>query len=142
MFSPTNHKINIVGAALLKHQQWRKWIGEDTNHGQIINNGREIAFPLWRDRLYLAMTYQQTNACRLASVGSTIPMHRERASVGLVRGSSFLSILPCRIAYFVIYTERSRSSNGKSMKIEGKTILSGLVGTPTTDNYILLVPLC
>ena len=41
MFSPTNHKINIVGAAMLKHQQWRKkyeerrknyieWIGEDT----------------------------------------------------------------------------------------------------------------
>jgi len=28
--------INIVGAALLKHQQWRKWIGGDTNHGQII----------------------------------------------------------------------------------------------------------
>ncbi len=27
------------------------------------------------------------------------------------------------------------------MKIEGKTILSGLVRTPTTDNYILLVSL-
>jgi hypothetical protein len=38
-------KKNIVGAAMLKHQQWRKkyeerrknyieWIGEDTNHGQ------------------------------------------------------------------------------------------------------------
>jgi len=35
VFSPTNHKINIVGAAMLKHQQWRKWIGEDTNHGQL-----------------------------------------------------------------------------------------------------------
>ena len=29
----------------------------------------------------------------------------------------------------------------KSMKKEGKTILSGLVRTPTTDNYILLVSL-
>ena len=62
----------------------RVWIGEDNNHGQIINNGREIAS-------YLAMTYQQTNACRLASVGSTIPMHRERASVGLVEGRFLLS---------------------------------------------------
>ena len=30
---------NIVGDALLKHQQWRngkvQWIGEDTNHGQL-----------------------------------------------------------------------------------------------------------
>ena len=27
-------KENIVGAAILKHQQWRKWIGGDNNHGQ------------------------------------------------------------------------------------------------------------
>jgi len=45
-----------------------------------------------------------------------------RASVGLVRGSSFLSSF---FAYFF--------SNGKSMKKERKTILSGLVGTTTTD---------
>ena len=27
-------KKNIVGVAMLKHQQWRKWIGGDTNHRQ------------------------------------------------------------------------------------------------------------
>jgi hypothetical protein len=40
-------KVNIIVTALLKHKQWRKWIGEDTNHGQIIKLPVVVSQPVW-----------------------------------------------------------------------------------------------